>query len=259
MEHILPAKTIAQVLNTTVTLSWGAPEFGQAFSESIIKYPVAMRLSCSTSATQAVFIGVRYETLTKTYRVAERQTIAQIPASGSVEITPAGVAALGLLKEGIISITVELTAASTGTSTIVLIIDDDPPPLSNDAGAFRGLDAANADSYLPIKGGISGTAASGFSGTTVIYTVPLRKRFILLTSFVLLGPTPSYPGTCVITFSIFSGLVLSFYSKTDEFLNQIMYSLPLTLLAGDVISMGVNNGSGSNVDYSMGISGNEIF
>lgn len=218
MEHILPPKVAAQVVNTTVTLTWGAVEFGRAFSESIIKYPVAMRLSCSTTATQAVYIGVRYSTATKDYRVAERKTIAQIPANGSVEITPSGVAALGLLHEYITSITVELTAASTGSTTVTLIIDDEPPPLSNDAGEFRGLDAVSANDYISIYGSDILTLVGGGVASTTLYTVPAQKRFMLDFVYLSVQITPSYPELYICNLAIINlalNDVFSFYARSD--------------------------------------------
>jgi hypothetical protein len=263
MEHILPIKSVAQVLNTTVTLTWSAVDFGRAFPESIIKHTVSMRLSCTTTATQAVNVGVRYSTATKDYRVAERKTIAQIPASGSVEITPAGVAALGLLNEYIISITVELTAASTGTTTVTLIIDDDPPPLSNDAGEFRGLDAINAFDYIPFQNGVTGQMPLGATGPTLLYAVPSGKRAYLDIMFALIAPTPSFADAAFIQFWISLPAVgvpkywLLSLTDRSNVLNPV--SLPFILPSGAGVYYYHENNTQAAVQFELSIFGREIF
>lgn len=263
MEHIFPAKTVAHVLNTTVTLSWGAVDIAQRFPESIIKVPVAMRLSCSTTATQAVYVGIRYETATKSYRVAERQTVSLIPPNGSVEITPASVAALGLLNEWITSITVELTSASIGNSTVTLIIDDDPPPLSNDPGDRFGLDASLTDDALIISNFGSATLASGtFNNTTLWYQVPAGKRFYIDLLAINIGPTGSYPADFQVSLAIdinaINTLVVLF-SETERYTQTFLPPISTALVAGDRIRTIVDNFSASNVNWRFSLIGREVF
>lgn len=264
MEHILPAKAVSQVLNTTVTLTWGATDFARAFPESIIKKSVAMRLSCSTTATQAVYIGVRYSTATKDYRVAERKTIAQIPASGSVEVTPSSVAALGLLNEWIISITVELTAASTGTTTVTLIIDDDPPPLSSNPGEFRGLDAIAADDYQIISFSSSASLGPGSFSTVTLYTVPAGKRAVLDDLYAEIYPTPSYPALAYIELQIYDATAVLIYirrvfSGTEQVNSIDIMSFPVALLAGYAIKRAFVNNDTTNATVFVNLLGREIF
>jgi hypothetical protein len=261
-EHILPSKTVALVAGVTSLLTWSGAEFQQAFPESIIKQPVAMRLSCSTTTVNSVNIGVRYETASKSYRVAERQTIATIPAGGSVEITPSSVAPLGLLYEYITSITVELTCLSAGSATVVLILDDDPPPLSNLPGEPIGLDArSNLDYNLIQLSGVR-TVAPGVDPFT-IYTVPGGVRFYLDMLAFNLDITPSYPsvfsGQVQITRNFVTSSLPAAYSGCEHVVQYALPTFTQPLGTGDSIRIQWVNAAGAALNSEYAMYGREVF
>jgi len=262
MEHIFPPKTIALVANTAVTISWLASDIARQFPESIIKKSVAIRFSCSTTAGNAVYCGVRYSTLTKDYQVAERKTLFVIPPNGSTEVTPSSKPALGLLNTDIVSISLDLTAPVTGNVTVSLIIDDDPPPLSSDPGELIGLDAQLTQDYIMrVEQGAFNALGSA---TIATYTVPAGKRFFLDTVYINAGPTPSFPGDLVVTLNIIYLVLGTFpyilYSESERWNTMILGPFDTPIPTGSTIRIDVVNNNPANPYIANGnFSGREVF
>lgn len=262
-EKALQQKSTALIVNGTVTLTWSGADFQQAFFESIIKKPIALRLSASTTAVgNGVFIGVSYITQSKVYQLAERLTIGTIPAQGSVELTAASIPAMGRLFENIVSITVSFTSPIGGTVTATPIIDDEPPPLSADLGERIGLDAAVAVNNIPVTAFISTTVLSGVNtGLVPLYTVPASKRFYSSLIYISIGPTPSYPGDFLLEIfqTINYNIPFRFKSKMDCFNEMFVQSITIPLLAGDMVAYRGTNSSASGVAISIVLIGSEVF
>lgn len=241
MERILPLKTIALSANATVTLSWDANDFLRVLPESIIKQTVAIRLTCSTTATNAVYVGVRYQTLDKTYQLAERQTIGYIPPAGSVELTPASVPAMAKLFPYITIIYVDLTSPVTGNVSISLIIDDKPPPLTG-IMPFAGLDQKFESTYTQIALNNSASiTASTLAQVMLTYTVPTPKRAYIDLVTMTLVPTPTWPGLLQ-AFLIISGVsYYTLYSSKTEPKELALSGLQYVLAAGDQIQIRLTN------------------
>lgn len=217
MERTFPEKSVTLIANTAATITWGAPDFGPRFYESIIKRNVALRFTCTSTTANSVNVGVQYTTLTKTYQIAERQTLFVIPPNKSIEITAATIPALALLYENITSITVNLISASSGIVTISLIIDDEPPPLTTDPGDKIGLDAKLNLDYITINIPTNSNIIAGTTTTLFTYLVPPGKRFILDLLTGYLPPTPSYPEYLQMRFYLPDpSLSMIFMSKTAE-------------------------------------------
>ena len=262
-EHQFAQKTVTIVAGITSTVSWTGPDIVQRFPESIIKASlVAIRFSCSTTAGNAVNCGVRYSTLSKDYRVSERETLFQIPANGGVEVTPATKPALGQMDGNITSISVDLKSLASGNVTIVLIVDDEPPPLSSDPGALIGLDAKTAVDYLTIISTLEVSVFPGVSGY-LIYFVPAGQRFILDNAVINLQPTPSYPSLARISLvATISGTpypILVVDSQTEEAATLNFTGGFTTFQAGDSVGFQVTNNSTSNVDAVIGYIGRQLF
>jgi hypothetical protein len=193
MERTFPTKTLVLAANTQGTMSWGPTDFGPRFNESIIKKNVSIRFTCTNSGVSSVNVGMRYDTITKTYQVAERQTLFVIPAGKSIEITPATKPALGFLNDWILAIYLDMISASAANVQVAMIIDDEPPTLTADPGELIGLDQRLNSDYLTVNMPANQICNGGTNSTLVNYTVPSGKRFILdlLTGYI--PPTPSFP------------------------------------------------------------------
>lgn len=266
MERQLVQKSATLVANTANTISWTAPDFNRAFSESIIKKQVSVRFTCSSTCANSVNVGVRYSTLTKTYQISERQTLFVIPPNGSVEITPSSKPALGLLYDWITSISLDLLSASGGVVTVVCIVDDEPPPLSADPGELIGLDSKSNQDYITIVSGATDVvAANGGTASHVLYTCPSGKRFIIDYLSVVLDPTPSYPGTLLARWSIFltsigTAIAAPIYSYTDEHVIYVVPSISgIILAATGHIDIDVLNNSGTARSYEAELYGREVY
>lgn len=248
----------------TQSLVWSGNDFITAFAQSIIKKTVALRFTCSNTGVNSVNVGVRYQTLNKSYQVAERQTLFVIPPNGSVEITPASKPWLGLLDPNIISITVDLTAASASTVSVSLTIDDEPPPLSSDPGQFIGLDTRLNDDYIPF-------AFNSFTGIAIgvnvfnILTVPAgsaTKRFFLDFITFTLPPTPVNPGLVQLTLTIAiggMGTVTRYFSKQYDYYSDIFPQISTPMQTGDTIVATATNNSGVAKEFFLTVFGRETF
>jgi len=259
MEHIFPQKTIALIANVAGTINWTAPDISERFAESIIKRPVAIRFSLSTTAPNTVYCGVRYSTLTKDYLVAERKTLFFIPANGTTEVTPASKPALGLLKEGIVSLSLDMTAPANGSVTVSLIIDDDPPPLSSDPGEFIGLDSRSSADYLLQNQNTTFNLAAGAVGTSMLSILATGgKRFIVDMIGATLPPTPSFPGLIRVRFVIV-GTIYYARSAADRYNEAYLANISRIIDGGTLISILGDNADVTAYDIDVVLFGREIF
>lgn len=259
MEHIFPQKSIVLVANTQGTINWTAPDISERFAESIIKRPVAVRFSLSTTCTNSVYCGVRYSTLTKDYQVAERKTLFFIPAGGTTEITPASKPALGLLNAGIVSLSLDLISAAPGSVVVSLIIDDDPPPLSSDPGELIGLDSRSSSDYLLQNQNTTFNLAAGAVGTSMLsILIAGNKRFLLDMIGATIPPTPSYPGLIRVRFVI-SGTTYYARSRDDQYNEAYLANYVHTIDAGTLVSILGDNADTTAYDIDVVLFGREIF
>lgn len=259
MEHIFPPKTIALAANTTGTITWNAPDIAERFPQSIIKRPVAIRFSCTTTTANSVYCGVRYSTLTKDYLVAERKTLFFIPANGTTEVTPASKPALGLLNEGIVSLAVDCIAPAPGNVTISLIIDDDPPPLSSDPGELIGLDSRSNQDYILQNQNTTFNLIAGAGGVVLLtFPVPADKRFIVDMMGVTIPPTPSFPGLVRVRFRAV-GTIYYARSFTDRYNEAYLSTLARVVDGGTNVELLGDNTDTTAYDLDVVLFGREIF
>jgi len=258
-EHIFPPKTIALIANTAVTITWVASDIARQFPESIIKRPVAVRFSCSTTAANSVYCGVRYSTLTKDYLVAERKTLFFIPASGSTEVTPSSKPALGLLNTDIVSISLDLTAPVPGNVTVSLIVDDDPPPLSSDPGEFIGLDSRSSADYLLQNQNTTFNLVAGAVGTSMLAILATAgKRFIIDMLGATIPPTPSFPGLIRVRFVVV-GTIYYARSAADRYVEAYLSNIDRIIDGGTLVSILGDNADTTAYDIDVVLFGREIF
>lgn len=263
-EKALQQQTTALVANSTVSLTWTGNDFQRAFSESVIKKPIALRLTASTTAVgNGVFIGVSYTTLSKTYQLAERLTIGTIPAGGSVELTAASIPAMGRLFQDIVSITITFTSPVGGNVSATLIVDDDPPPLSADLGERVGLDAAVSENAVIISAFGNPFIPSGTIGNALLwYTVPVGKRLYIDLLSVSIEATGSYPadGRVLLQLTI-AGVPCYVYlfSETERWPTTFLPPIAAALVEGDSISTLEYNYSATGIYYSFSFIGREVF
>lgn len=242
-EKLLATKTINLAANTLGTLTWTGNDFLKALPESVIKQRIAVRFSCSTTSTHPVNAGVRYTALNKQYLVAERKTLFVIPASGSVEITPASKPALSYFADWIQSIDLDLTSPVACAVTAVLGIED-APELSADPGPYAGLDVGLVQDYIPIK--LFGSSAIAGGANVVNYTVPAGKRFFIDYAGWDCPPSPANPGryqmSIQLTYSGGPPIFILRQSRTDRFFAEnILTNFNMPMLQGDNILMRVTN------------------
>ncbi len=243
MERTFPIKTLVLAANTAGTMSWGATDIGPRFSESIIKRNVSIRFTCSNSGVSSVNVGMRYDTITKTYQVAERQTLFVIPAGKSIEITPATKPALGFLNDWIINIYLDMISASAATVTISMIVDDEPPTLTADPGELIGLDQRLNVDYLTINQVANQICNAGTNNNLISYTVPTGKRFQLDLLSGYIPPTPSFPELITWSALLPSPGISIYHTSFTEIGNSFiaLQNSGYIFNAGDIISVDVFN------------------
>lgn len=260
MERTFPPKTIVLVPNTQGTIQWGAPDFSPRFNESIIKKNVSIRFTCSNSAGNAVYCGVRYDTLTKTYQVAERKSLFLIPPNSSVEVTPASKPALGFLNEYITNIYLDCITPVASTVTASIIIDDDPPGLSADPGALLGLDNKLVSDYVSVHT-FGGVVVPALGSVNIFnYLVPPGRRFFLDVITISMPPTPSYPGLLQLQTILAGNFSLFVNSRTDAFVDMVPFqTLSYPFAEGDQINITAFNTDTAAYTVNCSILGREVY
>lgn len=234
MKYLFAPKSASHVANAITTIQWSGADFQRHIGKSVIDMPVSVSLRIKNDTSQAIYVGLRYETQQQTYELLESRNIASVAAGSTVEITSLNAPRLARLEPGIVAISCELRGLASGNVTAGLTVDNETQLIAP-ASQF-GADAPLQRDY---------TEFSLFDKTDV---APGIASYVLfehsVTSYtsciwwIRINTTPSWSGQCFVELehkTAPAGTLLYndyIYSSRDE---TVRREGTLTMRGGEVL------------------------
>ena len=243
-------KTVTLVANTQNTINWGLSDFANTLGQNhgIIHDQISLSFQVVNNTPQVCYIGLSYTTITNSFNVSDRKSVAAVPANSSLNITPLTTPSLAIIGPDIVSIQMTLLSAGAGT-VVVNMQADTAQPASASGGSLFGLDDRSISDYIIFSLGGKVTLGSGSSGgtTTNSYTIPAGKRGSVIGIYVVLPPIPQQEGQIEInivnpTIYIPSSTLIPVVFQVDTIVNVVE--------AAGVISIAYTLNGLINQDYT---------
>lgn len=243
-------KAVTLVNDVQSTLVWSGAEFGITLGQdnTVIKRNVSIAFQVQNNTSQVVYIGLRYETRQMSYNLSQSTAIAAVKANQSVFIDYKSVPALSNIGPDLVSITMTLLSAASGSVLVSLGFDAPIMGIGGGDNALIGPSNRLIADYIPYNSFQGFTIAAGaIIIGTALYTTPAGKRGHVRQINMYIDPIGSFPSVAGISLRLLnSGTIYTLANLTDA-RNQIIVATDFWIESGDQLLYDSSNGGGSAV------------